>query len=134
MMYHKERRYHFLLKYSITRFGCINRWEDFLKNLQVSHVSNCAVSVEIVSQIAHKMPDLVYPLRMANGMLCYEERQPLLLKCFIFFLRCISMVRGAFNIINKPLLDHTMSFLPRVALKLHTKCQILVTFLELEMG
>ena len=133
-MYHKERRYPFLLKYSINMFRCKKRWEDFLKNLQVSHVSNCAVSVEIVYQIAQKMLDLVYPLRMANGMLCYEGRQPLLLKCFIFFLRCISTVRGAFNIINKPPLDHIMSFLPRGALKLHTKCQILVTISAQEMG
>ena len=73
------------------------------------------------------MLDLGYPLCMGNGMLCYDERHPLLMKCFITFLRCISKAGRAYGIITLPLIVHTLLFLSRSNLKLHTKYQILGT-------
>ena len=50
------------------------------------------------------------------------------------FLRCISKVGGAFDIIYKPLIVHTVPFLSKLALKLSTKYQIWVTLSAQEMG
>ena len=57
-------------------------------------------------------------------MLWYKERHTLLLECFIISLRCIMMIKGASNIIYKPLMVNTVSFLPTTTLKLHEKCRI----------
>ena len=55
----------------------------------------CTFPPRSTAQVAHKMPDLGYPLSTANGMLYYKERQPLLLEYFITFLRCIRQIGGA---------------------------------------
>ena len=61
-------------------------------------------------------------------MLCYNERYPLLLGCFISLLIWIRKLTGASASIYKPLMVHIMSFLPRSFLKLRTKkCKILGT-------
>ena len=55
------------------------------------------ISTDIVSQIAHKMPDLWYPLdtSTANEVMYRTQRQPLLVKCFKTFHGCTSQVGGA---------------------------------------
>ena len=52
---------------------------------------------------------------MGNGMLCYGERHPLLLKCFITFLRCTRMLVGqaSKSICNPLIMIHIMSLSPR---------------------
>ena len=81
---------------------------------------NCAISVRIDSQIAFTMPDLGYPPRMGNWVICYEERQPLLLKWSFHFLRCTRIRRRASESIYKPLIVDTVSFLLWSTLKFHT--------------
>ena len=65
-----------------------------------------------------------YPLSTGKRMLCSKERYPLLLKCFITFLRWISNTWGAPGSICEPLLVQTVPFLSRMTPKFHTKCQI----------
>jgi len=104
------KRYLLLLKYFITFFGCIMKvGGTFWWHLQAPYVSNRIISVKIDSQIAYKMLDLGYPLRMGNGMLCYEQRHTLLLKSFISPLRGIKGGWGLSDSINKtsPLLLST---------------------------
>ena len=98
-------------------------WEDLLTASASPSLSMCyAISVRIASQIACKMSGLWYPpLTMGNGILSCKERHPLLLKCFITFLRCIRKMGGAYDSIYKFLIDHIVSFLSRPTLKLHTK-------------
>ena len=57
-------------------------------------------------------------------MICCNERYPLLLKCFICFLRCISKARGCGDRTKKPPIFHIIPYLLRVTLKLHANCQI----------
>ena len=85
----------------------------------------CYLSVRIDSQIAFTMPDLGYPPRMGNWVICYEERQPLLLKWSFHFLRCTRKRRGTSESIYKPLIVNTVSFLLWSTLKFHTIYQIL---------
>ena len=71
------------------------------------------ISTDIVSQIAHKMPDLWYPLDTStvNEVMYRTQRQPLLVKCFKTFHGCTSQVGGASESIYKPPMGHTMPFL-----------------------
>ena len=63
-------------------------------------VSNCAISVEIDSQNACRMLDLVYHLCKGNGMLCHDERHQLVMKWSITFLRCMVKAREASDCIQ----------------------------------
>ena len=65
-----------------------------------------------------------YPLSMESRMMCCKESHPLLLKCLKTFLTCTKRMRGAVNKVFKPLMVHTMLFLPRTTLKLHTTFQV----------
>ena len=49
--------------------------------------------------------------------MCYKERHPLLLKCFITFLRYTMMVQRAPDRIYSPHMIHTESFLPKITHK-----------------
>ena len=73
------------------------------------------------------MLDFGYPLSTRNGILCCNYKHPLLLKCYIVFLRCIRIIGWASNSIYKPLMVHTVSFLPKTNFKFHAKYQILGT-------
>ena len=67
-------------------------------------------------------------------ILWHKGRHPLLVKCFVTFYRCIMKKDGAFNSIYGPLVVHTVPFLPRMILKLRTKCQIWSTLSAYGMG
>ena len=67
------------------------------------------------------MPDFWHPFSMGNGMLCYHERHPLLLKLLTILLRCIRNMRAASGSIHEPFPAEIMSFLPRLTFKLHQK-------------
>ena len=73
-------------------------------------MAHVAISTKADSQIAHKMPDLGYPLSMANGMMSYNKRQRLLLEWFTTFLRCIQYMRAASDRIFEPIMGHTVAF------------------------
>jgi len=81
----------------------------------------------IDSQIAHKRPDLAYPLSMGNGFALPWEISITAEVFIITFLRCISRIWGASDSIHEPLVVQTVSFPPRLTLKLYTKCKILDT-------
>ena len=66
--------------------------------------------------------------------MCYKERHPLLLECFLTFPQYISIIRGTFDNIWKPLIVHIISFLPIANIKFHAKYQIVSTLSEHEMG
>ena len=70
-----------------------------------------------------RMWDVEHPLSKVNEQLCYKERYPLLMKCFITFLRCIKMAERASDSIYEPLMVHNVSFLPTTFLKFYTKFQ-----------
>ena len=67
-------------------------------------------------QIVCKMPDFSTLSALGKRMLCSKERYPLLLKCFITFIRCMRKTGGAPDSICRTLLVHTVSFLPRMTL------------------
>ena len=68
--------------------------------------------------------DFGHPHRTGNVLLCWcKERYLLSMKCFIAFLRCVKMVKGAFDRIYEPLMIHNMLFLPTTNLKFHPKFQ-----------
>ena len=60
---------------------------------------------------------------------CNEGHQ-LLIKCYITFIRFIRMVERASGSIYKPLMIITVSFLLKITLKFHVKCQSLGTPFE----
>ena len=80
--------------------------------------------IKIDPKTTHKMLYFECHISMGNGMLCQKERYPLLLKCFIPFLRYTRKVGSLLDSIYKPIVVHAMSFLPRSTLKLQSKCQI----------
>ena len=59
-----------------------------------------------------------------NGMLCCNERHPLLLECVITFLGYTELFGQASDSIYKLLMVNIVSFLPTTNLNFHTKCQI----------
>ena len=66
-------------------------------------------------------------LHMGNGVLCYKERHTLLLKCFMTFLRCRRISGRASDSIWKPVMVNIVSFLLKMTLKFHVKCESLGT-------
>ena len=63
-----------------------------------------------------------------------KEIHPLLLECFITFLRCIKGITDDSDSIYKHLIANTMSFLSKTTLKFHAKYQILGTRSAWDMG
>ena len=83
------------------------------------------ISAQNNSHISLNMFDLGHsPLYMRNGMIFSKERNTLLLKCSITFLRCIELIGRASNSVYKHLVVHTESFLPKITHKFHAKYHI----------
>ncbi len=104
--------------------GCMRQIGDAFDTISLppkGHTVQFAAKVS--SQFVHKMPDFWYPLSMTNEILYYNEGQPLLMKCFKTFLRCIMQLRDASGSICLPLTGHTVPSQPTLTLKLYTKCQ-----------
>ena len=59
----------------------------------------------------HEISNFGCPFSMGNGLLCSEERYPLLLECSIRSLRCIMIMARVSDCLHKPLMVKTMSFL-----------------------
>ena len=79
-------------------------------------------SARVSSQIVQKMPDFGTLWAWQMGYY-YEEGQPLLMKCFKTFFRCIMQMGDASGSISLPLTAHTVPSQPTLTLKLYTKCQ-----------
>ena len=67
------------------------------------------------------------------GWCTCNERHSLLLKCCVPFLRCIRKMRWVSASIYKPFMVHSVSFSPRMTLKLLSKYKILGTPAALRM-
>ena len=96
------------LKYNIMMTGRASGRIN--KPLMVS--TYCIISTKFCTQISCKISDVGHLLHTQNGMLCHKERYILLLECIITFLRYVTMIRGASDSIDKPLMVHNVSFLP----------------------
>ena len=101
---------------SLDTWGCL---DGFISSYATSPLwSTRWISVKNNSQISCKMPDFMYPLCTENGMLYCTERHPLLMECFIIFLRCIRMIGRASDSVYKLRMVNTTSFLSKIAPKL----------------
>ena len=72
---------------------------------------------------AYTISDYRYLISIEYGMLCYKERDPLLLECFIAFLRCLEMVIGCSESIYQHIMVYIVSFLSKTAFTFLVKCQ-----------
>ncbi len=101
-MIHYKERHTLQLKWLITFPRYIRKVGILSGSIyKYLYVSNCAISVEIDSQNAYRMLDLVYHLCKRNGMLCHDERHPLVMKWSITFLRCMVRARKASECIQQ---------------------------------
>ena len=80
---------------------------------------HCVISVKNKYQSSSKISVFRLPLRTGNGMLCCKERHTLMVECFMTFLGYMWKLRGATDIIYKPLMVHMVSFLPKTTLIFH---------------
>ena len=92
-------------------------WRIFGQHIWGPFGKYCVILNENNSQILCKISHFVHPLKMGNGIPCYKERHPLLLEHSMTFLRCIMIMRGAFDSIYEPLMIRILSFLVKRTLK-----------------
>ena len=71
-------------------------------------------SSKVDSHIAHKMPDVGYPLSMAYWMMYYKEGYPLLMNCFKTSCGFMMGMGGASDNIYPPVMGLTMPFIKAV--------------------
>ena len=76
-------------------------------------INTVSFSAKNDSQISCKYSDFGHPFRTGNRMMCYEKIHSLLLECFIAFLRCIALIRGASDGTKHPLMVNIISCLPK---------------------
>ena len=82
----------------------------------------------------HEISHFGCPFSMGNGLLCSEERYPLLLECSIRSLRCIMIMARVSDCLHKPLMvNTTMSFLQNTYSQLACKKSNLGTLSAREM-
>ena len=116
-----QERHTLLLKCSKAFFRCIRLvlWASLCIFLPLMGLIN-TFSTKVDSQNAHKMRNFKYPLSTENGMFFYNERHPLLVRCFQTFLKCMRQMVGASLCILLPLMDLTDLYVPpRLTTKLH---------------
>ena len=96
------------MKCSKTFLRCINPmvWASLCIFLPLIGLTK-TFSTKVDSQNAHKMRNFKYPLSIEIGMFFYNERHPLLMKCFKTFLRCTRQMGGASLCIYLPLIGLT---------------------------
>ena len=75
-----------------------------------------------------------HPLCTANGMMCCNERHPLLFKCSISFLRHIMMIERAHDRLYNPYMVHIVSFLSQTTHNVYARYELMRTFSVWEMG
>ena len=104
-MLHYRERHPLLMKYSKTFFQCMQyvSWAFLCIFLSLMGLTK-TFSTKVDPQNAHKMPNCKYPLSTENGVLFYNERHPLLMKCFQTFLICTRQMGGAYLCILLPLM------------------------------
>ena len=108
---------------------------SFKYHIWAKQWSHCAISDEVHSQIEYKIVlNCGYPMSTRNGMLCYNERHWLMIKCIIPFIRWMERPIEASGSIYEPFIVHAVLFLPMSILNFCTKYQILGTLSAQEMG
>ena len=99
----------------------------FQQHLYTHHYQPVCYIARNNSQLSCKTSVFGYPPSTGHGMLYCKECHPLLLKCFITFLRCIWMIAGAFGSIESQVMITPLSFLKETTLNFHAKYQTLGT-------
>ena len=64
------------------------------------------------SQIPSRITIFGHHIYPDNVTVCCKNRHPLLIECFISFLRCIRRIERAFGSISDPMMVNTLPFLP----------------------
>ena len=80
-----------------------NARKSFGQYTQTPYDLHCIISVKNNFQISCEISYFGHPLGTGYGILWNKERHPLLLDCFIPFLKCMRMIMGAPECIYKPL-------------------------------
>ena len=112
-----KRKHTLLMKCFKTYLIFIRRMGGAWVSIYMPHMAHTvSFFTKVGTQIWHKMPELGYPLSKWNGVIYHKERYPLLLKCFIPFLRCMKNMGGKSGRIYASLMVYTISFLPRPTL------------------
>ena len=103
-----QERHPLLLECSKTFFKCIKLmvWASLCIFLPLVGLTE-TFPTKVDSQNAHKMPNLKYPLSKENGVSFYNERHPLLMRCFQTFLKCMRQMVGASLCILLPFMGLT---------------------------
>ena len=128
-----NERHPLLLKCFVTFLRCIRRVGKATDGIYEPLKSHHVISAKTNSQSAYKIPDLRHPLSRRNGMLWYNERHALLLKCFITFLWCMRRMGRASESIYEPIIVHIVSYSTGVSFQLAYKLQDLGYPLNIEM-
>ena len=79
----------------------------FYQYLSATYGSHCAISLQCQLSNCTQNARCWYPLSMTNEILYYKEGQPLLMKCFKTFLRCIMQMGDASDSIFLSFTGHT---------------------------
>ena len=100
---------------------------------QACYAQPCVVSTKNNSQFSCKISEFGHPLSNENVILRCKEIHPLLLVCFITFIRCLGRIAGASDSIYRHFMLNLVSFLPKTTLNNHAKYQIWGTLSALKM-
>ena len=100
-----NRTHPLLVEYFITFFPWNRMLGRALDSIYkpLTYDLHCIISVKNNFQISCKISYFGHPLGTGYGILWHKERHPLLLDCFIPFLKCMRMIMGALECIYKPL-------------------------------
>ena len=134
-VYQERHEYPLLMKCSNTFFRCIESmvWASLCIFLPLMNLTEI-FSTKVDSQNAHEMPNFKYPLSTEKWMIFYNERRPLLMKCFKTFLRCMQQMGGASLCVLRPLMGLIELCSTKVDLINCTKYQMLGTPSQYQNG
>ena len=122
------------LNYSITFLRCIRKVREPTDSIYNYIMPQTVLFLSKLTLKKLYVKCSIWPLCRGNGMLYYDERHSLLMKCFVTILRCISNGGRASGSITLSLIVHTMLFLSRSTLKSHAKIPDLGYSISTENG
>ena len=129
---YREDRHTLLMKCIKVFLRCMKQMEGSSGSIYLPPMGcTMAFITNVDSQISYTMIDFGYTILvpMANVMLDHNERQPLLIKCFKPSLDALDRYKELLISSAYHLWVASCHFKPMSTLKLHTKYQILGTFL-----
>ncbi len=101
-----------LLECFLTFLRCIRMIGRAYNSISDPRLVNQLYFYQMNPQISSKITNFRHHLSPCSMVMCLEESHPLLLECFLTFLRCIRMIGRSSDSISDPLLVNTLSFLP----------------------